>query len=694
MNPETTRITLPSPRMIRSHRPKVPRWVWVALVLFSLMLGAGGGWYMGARQPGDSSGLKRNSGGSQDQLVAVKVAEARTAVASGDWLAARRIFGEVRDIDPTNPDALASLPLIDRRLDEARGTITVSTTPEGATVKLGSMKEQRSPATFTGVPFGEHEVAVTMEGYDPVVRQIVVDSEETQSLSGIALAKSSGQIEVVSEPQGAEFKLIRTKEKKAETLVQIGTTPARIERLDPGEYQVLMAVKGWPENSQFVQVENNRNTSVSAVFAKGGLNITSDPTGAEVWIRAGDTPFRKAGVTPVSLSDLPAGKHSVELRYADWEPIRRSVDVSGGSTQDLEFSWERALVAFTSDPPGAEIYLGNKKLGRGQQKTPFQVELPEGDYLFTARHSKLDPVAESFYVDPDTGSNGVDFHFDYGSVTLVSEPAGAAVVSGGMPVGRTPLTLAVVRPGTYTFELSKEQHRATSVSGSVASGGSLNFTATLTYDSAPVASRDFKNSLGQQLVWIAPLKGWAGAYEVTQEEYERFSGANPSYFKAPKHPVDSVTWYEAVKFCDALTSQEKALGTLPEGYRYRLPTDVEWGELVGEQKLDGAISSLFERQKSTAPVGSLAANEYGLYDVRGNVWEWVSDWYSQTIMNRIQKEGATATPEWVGTDRKVLRGGAWNRSSQFDLAIGNRMAARPSAEDRYDVGFRVVLMRD
>ena len=297
-----------------------------------------------------------------------------------------------------------------------------------------------------------------MEGYDPVVRQIVVDSEETQSLSGIALAKSSGQIEVVSEPQGAEFKLIRTKEKKAETLVQIGTTPARIERLDPGEYQVLMAVKGWPENSQFVQVENNRNTSVSAVFAKGGLNITSDPTGAEVWIRAGDTPFRKAGVTPVSLSDLPAGKHSVELRYADWEPIRRSVDVSGGSTQDLEFSWERALVAFTSDPPGAEIYLGDKKLGRGQQKTPFQVELPEGDYRFTARHSKLDPVAESFYVDPDTGSNGVDFHFDYGSVTLVSEPAGAAVVSGGMPVGRTPLTLAVVRPGTYTFELSKEQH--------------------------------------------------------------------------------------------------------------------------------------------------------------------------------------------------------------------------------------------
>lgn len=320
--------------------------------------------------------------------------------------------------------------------------------------------------------------------------------------------------------------------------------------------------------------------------------------------------------------------------------------------------------------------------------------MPEGDYVFSARHSRLDPVTEAAYVDADTGSNTVAFRFAFATVTLASEPSGAAVVSAGMPMGRTPLTLPVVPPGNYTFELSKEQHRATSVSGSVEAGGSLDFTATLTYDSTPVVSRDFKNGLGQQLVWVGPLNGWAGAYEVTQEEYERFSGTNPSYFKAPQHPVDSVTWYQAVKFCEALTVQERSLGTLPEGYRYRLPTDEEWSRLVGAQKLDGAISSLFDRQKSTAPVGSLAPNEFGLYDVRGNVWEWVNDWYSQTIMNRIQKDGATATPEWVGTDRKVLRGGAWNRSSQFDLAVGNRMAARPSAEDRYDVGFRVVLMRD
>ena len=460
-----------------------------------------------------------------------------------------------------------------------------------------------------------------------------------------------------------------------------------------------MSVAGFPEQSQMVRVEHNRNTSVSAVFAKGGINLTSDPAGAEVWIAPVDEAAakpRKVGVTPVSLADLAAGRHRLELRYGDWAPIRRTVEVTAGSTQDLEFAWERSLVSFVSDPPGAEVYLEDRRLGR--EVTPFRMELPEGDYRFRAVHSKLGQVDETIYLGFDSDgfseAKTVDFRFPFGSVTLDSKPPGAAVVSAGMPLGRTPLTLAVVPPGDYTFELSKEQHRAATVSGKVEPGGALQFDATLTYEPAPVTTRNFKNGLGRDMVWIGDLGGWAGAYEVTQEEYERLGGTNPSYFKAPDHPVDSVNWFEAMKFCESLNAHEKALGTLPAGYRYRLPTDEEWGKLVGGQKLDGAISSLFERQKSTAPVGSLAPNDYGLYDVRGNVWEWVNDWYSQTIVNRIQKEGATPNPEWVGTDRKVLRGGAWNRSGQFDLAVGNRMGASPSSKDRYDVGFRVVLIRD
>lgn len=691
MNRETTKIELPPPRKIQPRRPS--RWIWFFLILFALLIGAGSGLYMGLKK-----GTEERSVAQEETLrnrsIAQKVADARIAVARGDWIKARTLFREVRDLEPENPDARASLPLIDQRLAEARGSLQVLTDPPGATVSIEGVGQFESPALIGRLPFGEHEVRISKEGFETVTETVKVMNEDPVVLNSVELHRSAGQLEVVSEPK-AEYRLVKTLDEDQKELVKVGRTPVVIEELDAGDYEVLLSIEGWPEYSEKVRVENNRNTSVSAVFAKGGLKITSDPIGAEVWHFVDDSEKgEKVGTTPLNLSGLPVGKHQLEVRYADWTPIRRTVEVAEGVTEDLEFSWERVLVSFESDPAGAAVFLGSKRLGNGQEVTPFQLEMPEGDYVFSAQHETLGGVQQSAAVQTDAGSNEVRFSFAYGSVALTSEPSGAAVLSNGVPIGKTPLTLPVVRPGAYSYVLSKEQYRDTSVSGTVEAGGVLNFTASLTYDPAPVTRRRFENGIGQEMRWVAGLNGWVAAHETTQAQYERITGENPSYFKKPDHPVESVTWYDAVKFCEGLTVLERGLGNVPEGYRYRLPTDAEWSTFAGNQKLDAAVSSLFERQKSTAPVGTLAPNEFGLYDVRGNVWEWVSDWYSQTIVNRVSREGSTPKMEWVGTDRKVLRGGGWTRSSRFDLAIANRVGARPSSEDRYDVGFRVVLVPD
>jgi len=685
---------LPPPRMIQSPKGGAPRWVWILLLVIALLAGTGGGLFIGLKREAPVIEPVTQEDPKLHEEIARKLGEARIAVGEGDWLLARSLFEEVRELDPENPDALASLPLIDRRLDEAEGSIVVTTEPPGAEVSIPGAGVFQSPATISGLPLGEHQVTIAMEGYESVERKISISSESPVVMDSIELARSAGQLEVVSDPVGAEYKLLKTIKNDQKELVQIGSTPALIEKLDPGEYEVLFAVEGWPEYSETVQVENNRNASVSAVFSQGGLSVKSDPTGAEVWIENEEGVPELRGTTPVSVRDLPVGRQKVELRYQDWPPITRSVEIVQGVTEKMEFSWERAWVKFTSDPPGVPVFKEGKRLGDGRQVTPFEVEFLEGDYAFRAQHPQLGVVEEKIYVDADAGSAEVAFRFPYGSVRLTSEPSGAAVIANGTPLGRTPLQLPVLPPGSYTYELRKDQYRSSSVSGVLEPGGSLNFTASLIYDPQPTTSRSFTNGLGQKMVWIAELGGWVAAYETTQAQYERITGKNPSYFPAPNHPVESVNWYDAARFCEALTVQERGAGRIPEGFRYRLPTDSEWSRFVGGQKLDGAVTSLFELKKSTAPVGSLKANEFGIYDARGNVWEWVSDWYSQTIVRRIRKDGATPNTDWVGTDRKVLRGGAWNRSDQYDLAVGNRMAARPSAEDRYDVGFRVVLMQD
>ncbi|MEM6278940.1 MAG: PEGA domain-containing protein [Verrucomicrobiota bacterium] len=691
MKPETTRIDLPPARMIQHRPPKVSAWVWGLMILIALAIGTGVGVWFGQNPEEETipeSPVAEVDSGEVDRSLDA----ARAAVNEGDWLEARQKFQEVLQLDAENAAALASLPLIDRRLDEARGSLRVVTEPAGASVVVEGAGEFESPVTIQNLPLGKHRLLIQKNGFERVEKEIDLYEETMLELATIELDRSAGNLEVVSEPRGAEFKLLKTIDNDQKKLVEIGSTPAMITSLDPGDYEVLMAVEGWPEYSERVRVENNRSSSVSAVFAQGGIQVKSDPAGAEVWIRTGEGPQQNVGKTPLNLENLPVGQHRLELRYEDWEPITRTVEVSIGVTEELEFSWERALVSLESNPPGAAVFLQNKRVGNGRQVTPFQVEMPEGEYLFTAQHEMLGRVQTGTYVDSEAGSNVVDFGFSFGSVTLMSDPAGATVVSQGIPVGKTPLTLPVVPPGELSYELRLSRYKSSEVSGNLEAGGALRFSTTLSPDTKPVASRNFTNGLGQSLVWVGRLGGWVSAYETTQGEYERITGVNPSYFPAPNHPVDSVNWYEATKFCEGLTVQEQALGNLPPGFRYRLPTDQEWSVFVGNQKLDGAISSLFDRKKSTAPVGSLAPNEYGIFDARGNVWEWVSDWYSQTIVNRVREEGATPVTEWIGTDRKVLRGGAWNRSARFDLEVANRMAARPSAEDRYDVGFRVVLM--
>ena len=186
---------------------------------------------------------------------------------------------------------------------------------------------------------------------------------------------------------------------------------------------------------------------------------------------------------------------------------------------------------------------------------------------------------------------------------------------------------------------------------------------------------------------------WLGKYPVTQAEWKTLTGATPSPAAyAPRLPVETVSWDEATAFCRMLTARELAAGRLPDDYEYRLPTEAEWeyacraagtGAEAGD--MDEIAWSMGNSGSGPHLVGTKRPNEWALFDMHGNVWEWCNDWYADHLPS-------TSYTDPTGPETGVLRvckGGAWDVGAS-SCRSATRFAYGP-AERRRDLGLRVAL---
>lgn len=195
---------------------------------------------------------------------------------------------------------------------------------------------------------------------------------------------------------------------------------------------------------------------------------------------------------------------------------------------------------------------------------------------------------------------------------------------------------------------------------------------------------------------------YLGTTPVTQEQYRNVTGDSPSRFTqpaggGPKHPVERVSWQDAVRFC-------KTLSNLPEehGRSYRLPTEAEWecaaraggttvfayGDVLmpAQANFDDTSGGSLER---TTEVGRYPANNFGLFDMHGNIWEWCHDWYDEAAY----AGGTVRDPRGPAEGQfRVVRGGSW-RSQRGTCRSAYRNALLPHNRDPY-TGFRVICVLD
>ncbi len=188
---------------------------------------------------------------------------------------------------------------------------------------------------------------------------------------------------------------------------------------------------------------------------------------------------------------------------------------------------------------------------------------------------------------------------------------------------------------------------------------------------------------------------YIGKYPLTQSQWQAITGENPSEFKGEKRPVESVSWSDVQDFIVKLNKKTDK--------QFRLPTEAEWEYAArggkysqgytysGSDKLKQVGWYIENSNNETHDVGLLLANELGIYDMSGNVWEWCVDWYGDDYYEGCQKQGVVENPTGPDNgDYRVFRGGSYF-DSQLNCRAASRRWNQPGGRN-LNIGFRLVLL--
>ncbi len=317
----------------------------------------------------------------------------------------------------------------------------------------------------------------------------------------------------------------------------------------------------------------------------------------------------------------------------------------------------------------------------------------------------------------------------YASIDLVSNPEGARVYIDEEFVGVTPHKLERLRPREVAIELRVDGYQKYQHSVTLGDGEDYVLNVVLSPNNGVIFGASWENSIGLPMVPIRPGL-MASAYETRVSDYAKFSketqyrqSKRPGFRQEGSHPVVGVNRADAIAFCEWLTKKERASGAISESHHYKIPSDLEWSEIAGLKEdpyltpserdfqafNDPAMLNLFfwgedfppnepianiadeaaaravgvasnrtiagynDNFEKTAPVGTFPPSELGLYDLCGNVYEWVDTNYKE------------------GSKLAVVRGGSWASFTKGHLCIWSRFLMSKFTRGN-QFGFRIVLV--
>jgi formylglycine-generating enzyme required for sulfatase activity len=388
---------------------------------------------------------------------------------------------------------------------------------------------------------------------------------------------------------------------------RIGSTPLPPRMVTPGEHRIRVEKDGYETYQKRVSFEHGRTVSMyidlSVVTPRTGrLYVNTNPSDARI---------RILNIKPKFLQgmELDAGKYLIETSAEGYETKTLWITLASHEDKTVEVTLQKAKpkkgrLFVSTDPPNARVKFLN--LNRGYYSG---MELPAGRYHLEISASQYETKEEWLQIENEEEQRI--------SVRLKQkEPQPGDTWTE--PV--TGMEFVWVPGGCYQM-----------------------------------GSYDGDND--ERPVHEVCVDGfWMGKYEVTQVQWERVMGNNPSRFKkGNNYPVERVSWHDAKEFIRKLNTG---------GFKFRLPTEAEWEYAArsggkremysGGNDVNRVAWYVGNSGMTTHSVGTKAANGLGLYDMSGNVWEWCEDSYGD------YSSGSVTNPRGPYQDGfRVLRGGSW-----------------------------------
>ena len=555
------------------------------------------------------------------------------------------------------------------------GILTIQTHPEvAALIYIDQVEVGTTPLTLNEIEAGLRDVRIVPERYFPVDTEIDITGQRIEQTLTTDLTPAWADISLTTLPAGATIAI------DAE---DVGTTPDTFEALD-GERRLTVSNTGFKTVERTLTVEAGVSQQLPDLMlekADGRLSLTSAPSGASVTVDG-----RYLGLTPLDVKLPPANDVRLTLTKAGFNAVSRSLRIRPEEDATIHTDFRPVLgkIQLSVTPADAVLYINDVQHGPAS-----------GALSLTAREHSLS-IRLDGYATYDTVVTPKPGLTQQLLVALQTEEAARIAAIAPLYTSQGGPELTLILPGELSMGAGRREPGRRS------------------------------NEIEKQVVLTRAF--YLSNREIDNATFKRYDNTHDSgilgrsRLSHDDRPVVNVSWLGAARFCNWLSEQDGLTPVYtitvngaeinqPMGNGYRLPTEAEWSyaarysdgkptrfpwgdnmppadihanyaDLTADKMVPYIIADYNDTFRGPAPVGSFEPNNFGIYDLAGNVSEWIHDNYSIAI----PRETLTDPVGPDSASHRVIRGSNYTHGRFSELRWTYRDFGK---EPRPDVGFRV-----